>query len=421
MSRLSSPSSTPRRMRVLAVAALSALTAMSVAAAPAAAVIGPEVGANVPQHNPADELQAELDEMRQEVKEAKRNRSNDALQKQLNGLVKKHKFPAALAAVRDSKGRTRYYTAGVGDLKTKAKVPVDGYVRIASNTKTFTAATVLQLVGEGKVKLDDPIETYLPKLIRGKAGDGRKITVRQLLQHTSGLPNYTRWIPNIFDARDRYSTPQDLLRIAFKHKASFAPGKGWEYSNTGYTVLGLLIEKVTGKPVSTAITERIIKRAGLRHTYWPGKKVKTVRDPHAKGYGSRKPGGKLLDITNLDPSWGGAAGQLIATPSDLNRFWAALMDGTLLKPAQLKAMKKTVKAPGMPAGWSYGLGLMKMPLSCGGVAWGHGGDIDGYETRGGITDDGRAAAIAVTALPSSDAGAMSVIKAADTALCAKKR
>ncbi|WP_252375078.1 serine hydrolase domain-containing protein [Nonomuraea sp. KC401] len=408
-------------MRGLAVAALSALTAMSVAAAPAAAVTGPEVGANAPRHNPADELRAELDEMRQEVKEAKRNRSNDALQKQLNGLVKKYKFPGALAAVRDSKGRTRHYTAGVGNLRSKAKVPVDGYVRIASNTKTFTAVAVLQLVGEGKVKLDEPIETYLPKLLRGKSGDGRKITVRHLLQHTSGLPNYTRWMPNIFDARDKYRSPRELLKIAFAHKASFAPGKKWEYSNTGYTVLGLLIEKVTGKPVSKAITDQVIKRAGLRQTYWPGKKVKTIRDPHPTGYGSRKPGGKLLDITNLDPSWGGAAGQLIATPSDLNRFWVALMDGKLLKPAQLKAMKKTVKAPGMPGGWRYGLGLMKMPLSCGGVAWGHGGDIDGYETRGGITDDGRAAAIAVTALPTADAAAMSVIKAADTALCAKKR
>ncbi|MEO3799107.1 serine hydrolase domain-containing protein [Nonomuraea sp. B1E8] len=137
-------------------------------------------------------------------------------------------------------------------------------------------------------------------------------------------------------------SPQDLLKTAFAHKASFAPGKKWEYSNTGYIVLGLLIEKIDGK---------------------------------------------LVDITNLDPSWGGAAGQLIATPSDLNRFWQALMDGKLLKPAQLKAMKKTVKAPGMPAGWEYGLGLMKMPVSCG-TAWGHGGDIDGYETRGGVTDKG---------------------------------
>ncbi|MGP3932515.1 serine hydrolase domain-containing protein [Nonomuraea sp. KM88] len=411
MSRLTSSSSTPRRMRVLAAAALTALTAMSVAAAPAAAT--------VTRHNPADELQAELDEMRDEVKDAKRNRRNDALQKQLDTLVKKHKFPGALATVQDREGRTRYYTAGVGDLRTKAEVPVDGQVRIASNTKTFTAVTVLQLVGEGKVKLDEPIETYLPKLLRGKSGDGRTITVRQLLQHTSGLPNYTRWMPNILDVRNKYSSPRDLLKTAFAHKASFKPGKKWEYSNTGYIVLGLLIEKIDGKPVGDAITDRVIKRIGLRDTYWPAKRVKTIREPHPKGYASRKPGGKLIDITHLDPSWGGAAGQLIATPSDLNRFWLALMDGKLLRPAQLKAMKKTVKAPGMPAGWEYGLGLMKMPVSCG-TAWGHGGDIDGYETRGGVTDKGQAATVAVTTLPATEPAAMSVIKAADTALCAKK-
>ncbi|MBF8188507.1 beta-lactamase family protein [Nonomuraea sp. K274] len=393
---------------------------MSVAAAPAAAASGLDRTAKATQHDPADELRAELDEMRDEVKDAKRNRSNTPVQKQLDNLVKKHKFPAALATVQGSDGKTRYYTAGVGDLKTKAEVPVDGQVRIASNTKTFTAVTVLQLIGEGKVKLDEPIETYLPKLIRGKSGDGRKITVRQLLQHTSGLPNYTRWMPNVFDVRNRYRSPQDLLKIAFAHKASFAPGKKWEYSNTGYIVLGLLIEKVTGQPVGDAITDRIIKPTGLRHTYWPGKGVKTIRERHPKGYGSRKPGGKLIDITNLDPSWGGAAGQLIATPSDLNRFWLALMDGKLLKPAQLSAMKKTMKAPGFPAGWEYGLGLMKMPLTCGGVSWGHGGDIDGYETRGGVTDDGRVATVAVTALPATEPAAMSVIKAADTALCAKR-
>ncbi|WP_220447240.1 serine hydrolase domain-containing protein [Nonomuraea deserti] len=419
MSRLSSSSTTPRRMRVLAAAALTALAAMSVAAAPAAAVGGLD-RAKVARDNPADELRAELDEMRDEVTDAKRYRGDDALQKQLNALVKKHRFPGALATVEDGEGRTRYYTAGVGDLKTKAEVPVDGQVRIASNTKSFTAVTVLQLVGEGKVELDEPIETYLPKLLRGKSGDGRKITVRQLLQHTSGLPNYTRWMPNILDVRNKYSSPQDLLKTAFAHKASFAPGTKWEYSNTGYIVLGLLIEKVDGRPVGEAITDRIIERIGLRHTYWPGKRVKTIRERHPKGYASRKPGGRLVDITHLDPSWGGAAGQLIATPSDLNRFWLALMDGKLLKPAQLSAMKKTMKAPGFPAGWEYGLGLMKMPLSCGGTAWGHGGDIDGYETRGGVTDRGRAATIAVTTLPATERAAMSVIKAADTALCAER-
>ncbi|MET9243924.1 serine hydrolase domain-containing protein [Nonomuraea sp. NPDC003709] len=417
MSRTSSESKSSRRVRVLAAAALAALAGLVVAGTPAAAATGLGRTANVVRQSPDESLSAELAEVRDELK---RNHRPDAVQRKLDALVEKDKFPAALAAVQDGKGRTRHYTAGVADLTTKEEVPVDGRVRIASNTKMFTAVAVLQLVGEGKVDLDEPIEAYLPKVVRGKGIDGRKITVRQLLQHTSGLPNYTRWMPSIFESRNVYRSPQDLLDMAFAHKASFAPGTSWEYSNTNYVLAGLLIEKVTGRPVAEVITDRIIEPLGLRDTYWPGKGDRTIRGRHPQGYGSEQPGGKLKDITNLDPSWGWAAGQLIGTPSDLNRFMTALMGGKLLKPEQLAAMKHTMKAPGFPAGWEYGLGLMKMPLSCGGVTWGHGGDIDGYETRNGVTEDGRAATVAVTALPPDEEAHQHVIEAMDTALCAKR-
>jgi D-alanyl-D-alanine carboxypeptidase len=417
MSRTSSESKSSRRVRVLAAAALAALSGLVVAGAPAAAATGLDRTANAVRQSPDESLSAELAEVRDELK---RNHRPDALQRKLDGLVEKDGFPAALAAVRDGKGRTRHYTAGVADLTTKEEVPVDGRVRIASNTKMFTAVVVLQLVGEGEVDLDEPIETYLPKVVRGKGIDGRRITVRQLLQHTSGLPNYTRWMPSIFKGRNVYRSPQDLLDMAFAHKASFAPGTSWEYSNTNYVLAGLLIEKVTGRPVAEVVTDRVIEPIGLRDTYWPGKGDRTIRGRHPRGYGSEKPGGKLKDITNLDPSWGWAAGQLIGTPSDLNRFMTALMGGKLLKPEQLAAMKHTMKAPGFPAGWEYGLGLMKMPLSCGGVIWGHGGDIDGYETRNGVTEDGRAATVAVTALPPTEEAHQHVLEAMDTALCARR-
>ncbi|MFD1540959.1 serine hydrolase domain-containing protein [Nonomuraea guangzhouensis] len=345
--------------------------------------------------------------------------SADTVQQALNGLVGKGGFPGTLAAVRDADGRTRDYTAGVGDLKTRDEVPVDGRVRIASNTKMFTAVVVLQLVGEGKIELDAPIETYLPKLIRGNGNDGRKMTVRQLLQHTSGLHSYTANMPPILESRHRYTEPRELLDTGLAHKPDFAPGKSWLYSNTGYVVLGLLVQKVTGRPISEEITNRIIKPVGLRDTYWPGIGERTIRGAHPHGYTPDQKK-KMVDITELDPSWGWSAGQLIATPSDVNRFLAALMDGDLLKPAQLKQMKQTIKAPGLPATWTYGLGLVKIKLSCGESAYGHGGDIDGYETRTGITEDGRAATVAVTALPTSEAGAEQVNAALDTALCAAK-
>ncbi|SNS47477.1 D-alanyl-D-alanine carboxypeptidase [Streptosporangium subroseum] len=416
----------PRRMRgrILAAAALTALTGLTVAGLPVASANA----ATGPGHTPdvvREHLERLVDDAglpaaMREAKELAHRRTADVVQQRLNHLVKSGAFPAALASTRDAKGRTRDYTAGVADLKTRAKVPVDGQVRIASNTKMFTAVVVLQLAGEGKIDLDAPIEKYLPGLIRGNGNDGRKITTRQLLQHTSGLPNYTRYMPSVFEYRHTYVGPREMLDTALAHKASFAPGKDWEYSNTGYIVAGLLVQKITGRPLSEEITNRIIKRIGLRDTYWPGVGDQTIRGSHPKGYAAKKPGGPLLDVTNLDPSWGWAAGQLIATPSDVNRFLVALLDGKLLKPEQLTQMRETVKTKGMPSGWQYGLGLVKMPLSCGGSAWGHGGDIDGYETRDAVTEDGRAATVAVTALPTDETGVMGVVAAVDAALCANR-
>ncbi|OLB74463.1 MAG: serine hydrolase [Actinobacteria bacterium 13_2_20CM_2_71_6] len=344
--------------------------------------------------------------------------TRDVVQRDLDVLVRDDKFPAALAAVQRRDGRIHNYTAGVADLKTRAKVPVDGYVRIGSNTKTFTAVVVLQLVGEGKVDLDAPIETYLPGLIRGDGIDGRHITVRQLLQHTSGLPNYTNVLANgALPFQHVYFEPRQLLDMALAQKATFPPGTGWRYSNTNYVVAGLLIEKVTGRPLIEEITDRTINRIGLRHTYFPNVGDQSIREPHPKGYHADDPNKPLTDVTEWDPSVGWAAGQISSTPSDLDRFFTALLTGKLLKPEQLKQMRTTVDAPGFFPGARYGLGLISTPLSCGGLAWGHGGDIPGYSTINAATDDGRAAAIAVTQLPGAQAAVDHLTAALGTALC----
>jgi D-alanyl-D-alanine carboxypeptidase len=338
----------------------------------------------------------------------------DPVQQELRALVGDTTFPGALAAVRGRDGRTRDLVAGVGDLRTRERVPVNGQVRIGSNTKTFVAVVVLQLVAEGKVKLDEPIETYLPGLIRGEGIDGRQITVRQLLQHTSGLPNYTDILLDTddpFALLHTYFEPRELLDLALTRPADFPPGSKWSYSNTGYVVAGLLIQKVTGRPVIEEITNRVIRKAGLRHTYFPAVGEQEIRERHPQGYYPDAKG-ELRDVTTMDPSWGWAAGQMVATPADLNQFFRALLGGRLLPAAQLTEMRKTVPAEMWP-GARYGLGLVSSPLSCGGVAWGHGGDIPGYETRGGVTEDGRAATVAVTSVPASD-----VLEVVDTALCA---
>jgi D-alanyl-D-alanine carboxypeptidase len=347
--------------------------------------------------------------------------TKSALQESLNSLVSQEKFPAALASVSKG-GRTTSLVAGSARLDRPVPVPADGRVRAGSNTKTFTAVVVLQLVAEGQVELDAPIEKYLPGVVRGEGIDGGRITVRQLLQHTSGLPNYTQYIglESFEKIQHKFFQPHDLLAAALAHPAEFAPGTSWQYSNTNYLLAGMLIERVTERPVQEQITERVIRKAGLRHTYWPQPGDQTIQGPHPHGYAADSTG-RIIDATEMDPSWGGAAGQLISTPGDLARFSRALLDGGLLPAAQLAEMRRTVDAPILP-GWRYGLGLFSVPLSCGGVFWGHGGDIDGYETRGGATDDGRSVGLAVTALPGTfgndaEQGVKAVMAATDTAFC----
>ncbi|MEV0260030.1 serine hydrolase domain-containing protein [Streptomyces sp. NPDC050617] len=345
----------------------------------------------------------------------------DPVQRGLDYLVREDGYPAALAATTGRDGRTRNAVAGVADLRTGAKVPVDGQVRAASVTKSFTATAVLQLVGEGKVELDAPVDTYLPGLLRGDGIDGRRITVRQLLQHTSGLPDYTQYMDDLVTNRHRYYQPRTLLDYALRHKAAFPPGTAWRYCNTDYLVAGLLIEQVTGRPLGEEINRRVIDRVGLRHTYVPAVGDQSIREAHPQGYVSLKPGEPLLDVTELDPSSAWASGDLISTPSDLNRFFGALLGGELLKPEQLAQMRTTVAIPadaGYPKGTRFGLGLYSQPLSCGGLMWGHDGDYLGYALYPTATDDGRAATIAVTADPGpAKQGRADAYRLLDTAIC----
>ncbi|MFD9789338.1 serine hydrolase domain-containing protein [Streptomyces sp. NPDC059070] len=338
----------------------------------------------------------------------------DAVQKHLDELVRKDGVPAALATVKGRDGRTHTYTAGAADTATKRKVPMDGQVRIASNTKTFTAVVVLQLVAEGKVGLDASVDTYLPGLVRGTGIDGRNITVRQLLQHTTGLPEYFEH-DTVLNSPKRYYEPRELLDAALAQKAHFAPGTQWEYSNTNYLLAGLIIQKVTGRPLGEEITKRVIDRIGLRHTYFPTPGDVKIHEAHPQGY-YRTEDGSLRNYTELDPSWAWAAGALVSTNTDLTRFYGALLGGRLLPAAQLAQMRTTVPAEAFGPGVRYGLGLTSRPLSCGGVAWGHGGTIPGYYTAGGATDGGRAVNFAVTVIPDEDT-AKHVQQAVDDALC----
>ena len=324
----------------------------------------------------------------------------ESLKSRAQGLVGDG-YPAALAAVTDSKGESAGVAVGKGNLETGQVPPMDGEVRIGSNTKTFVAVVVMQMVQEGKVGLDEPIETYLPGLIKGEGVDGSKITVRQLLQHTSGLPEYTDTTPgsgDIFQIKDHYAQPRDLLDTALGKPAQFEPGTQWKYTNTNYVVLGMLVERVSQRPVGEQIDQRIVKKLGLSHTYFPAPGEEKIRGTHPQGY-HLSAGGKLEDITEMDPAWGWAAGAMVSTPSELNTFFQAVFDGRLLSQASIDEMKKGVDTGA--GGAVYGLGLIGTPLSCGGTSWGHNGGIHGYRTYDAVGPDGTAVTVAVTALPTA--------------------
>ena len=327
-----------------------------------------------------------------------------SVQRDLDSLVRDGGFPAVLASVTDGRGRTRDLAAGVADVTTGAPAPVNGRIRMASNTKTFTATVVLQLVAEHRIGLDETVERYLPGLVRGPGGDGRQITVRQLLQHTSGLPDYDDVVyPGWADTGlTGQFTPQELVTAGLSQPAT--PQGLFSYANTNYVLAGLVVEEVTGRSIADQITRRIIEPLGLRQTYWPTDGDLTIRGRHPHTYTQAEAGGPLTDVTELDPSIGGAAGQLISTPHDLADFFEALLGGELLPPAQLAQMKTTVPAPDLSLrgiDMQYGLGLASHELPCGVQAWGHGGDLPGVHTRNAFTEDGRGATFTVTGEPAN--------------------
>lgn len=279
-------------------------------------------------------------------------------------------------------GRTVWKgAAGTAARGTGRQVDPDGRFRIGSITKTFTATVVLQLVGEGRIALDEPVETYLP----GVLPDGARITVRQLLNHTSGLYDYTddpRYVP-VDDAglarwvrTDRWRTysAETMVAEAAERAPYFPPGQGWRYSNTNYLVAGMLVQRVTGRTWNEEVERRIIRPLRLRDTSMPAASP-LIRGPHARNY-TRLPSGPV-DTTLFNPSVAGAGGAGVSSTADLARFHSALFRGTLLRPAELTEMKRTVPTG---LGVRYGLGVQRLDsldgLGCGPL-WGHAGGILG--------------------------------------------
>ncbi|MEV7726544.1 serine hydrolase domain-containing protein [Streptomyces sp. NPDC087917] len=267
-------------------------------------------------------------------------------------------------------GRGEYVKAfGVADVKTGVPMKTDMYSRIGSVTKTFTVTGVLQLVDRGLVGLDDPISKY----VAGVPG-GEHVTVRQLAGMRSGLFNYTddeKFLAELRADPHRAFTPREVLTYAFAHPPNFAPGAKWQYSNTNTVLLGLLVEKVSGQPLAGYLREHVAAPLKLNSTALPSGSA--FPEPHAHGYTTFSPGGKVVDATDWNPSWGWAAGAMTSDLEDLGAWVPALLDGRLLKPAT-QAQRLCTEPTGFP-GVSYGLGIAEFN------GWvGHNGDLPGYET-----------------------------------------
>lgn len=225
-------------------------------------------------------------------------------------------------------------------------------------------------------------EKWLPGVVKGNGYDGNKITIRQLLNQTSGIASYTSK-----DMRYATSFPQytvnDLVRMGLAKPPVFQPGAGWDYSNTNTVLAGLVIQKVTGETYDVQIKKRILDPLQMTNTSFSGSNPK-IPGKHATGYNMNQ-AGKLYDFTEYNPSWANAAGEMISTGKDLTTFFSALLGGKLLNDKMMKQMTTGVDSPF----GKYGLGIYKVTLPNGKTYWGHGGGIHGFETLAGGTLGGK--------------------------------
>jgi D-alanyl-D-alanine carboxypeptidase len=301
------------------------------------------------------------------------------LQRALDALVAAG-VPGAVALVRE-RGRTIRLTSGYANLKPRTPMRAGDRFRVGSVTKPFVATVVLQLVGERRLALEDTVERWLP----GVVPNGGRITVRQLLNHTSGLFGYGGDRKFVADATRnplRSWTPREIVAIATRHRPHFAPGGGWSYADTNYFVLGLIVEAATKHSLAHELRARLFAPLGLRRTSLPS--APRIAGRHAHGYFLRP----LQDVSVGSPSVDWAAGAVVSTADDLARFFRALLGGRVLGPELLRAMETVVAAGQLGPGQAYGLGLQKLPQPCGAV-WGHTGASPGYDAQALNSKDGR--------------------------------
>jgi D-alanyl-D-alanine carboxypeptidase len=337
-----------RRLATYArLTALGLLTGLALAAVPAA----PVTAAAPPADPTTSELQQALDQLVEDG------------------------APGALLYTYDH-GRVTELQSGVADIAAGTPMSAQDHYRIGSLTKTYVSTAVLDLVAEHRIRLKDPVKKYLPGFLNG----GPRVTIRQLLNHTSGLYDFNedpRVVAPYYEGDlEHVWTPQQLVRIALTHDSVSAPGAEYHYSNTNYVLAGLLVQSVTGHRLADVLSHRVFAPAHVEATTFTTST--TLPAPGVRGYYAFS-GEELSDITGLYPyPW--ASGSMVSTAPDVARFYRSLLSGDLLPPRLMSAMQTTVDSSAEDgAGTASGLGLERFPTPCG-AAWGHGGNFPGYLT-----------------------------------------
>ncbi|MBT2545392.1 beta-lactamase family protein [Streptomyces sp. ISL-44] len=326
--------------------------------------------------------------------------------------------PGAMARITGPDG-VRSRAVGVRDRTTGAAMDARSRFRIGSVTKTFSAVVLLQLVSEKKIRLDAPVNQYLPGLLPDD-----RITVRHLLSHRSGLADYTdamfaRTVPGFEAVRTRVFGYRELVGLSLKEPRTTEPGAAYAYSNTNFVVVGMLIEKVTGHRVGEEYERRVIRRLHLRNTSYvhPGTRIE---GRHARGYlHPDEAGAPLVDSTEQTMSWAQSAGAVISDPADLNTFTSALLGGRLLPAPMLDAMLEMTPTDAARTRF-YGLGLRRYDLTCGTSVYGHTGTVQGFYTYAFATRDGRRSLTAMANTSNRGAANTALGGTLEAAFCGKR-
>ncbi|MGW1891497.1 serine hydrolase domain-containing protein [Streptomyces sp. NPDC002004] len=337
--------------------------------------------------------------------------------------AKKLMVPGAVVLLRTPQGTFRA-TVGTTELGTAQRPTTGDHFRIASNTKTMTAALIALLVQDGRLRLSDPVSAWVP----GVPG-GDRITLSDLLKMRSGLYNYTS-APELAAALDadpgRAETPQAMLAIAFRHPPNFPPGASYEYSNTNYVLLGLVAEKAGGRPLAQQFRDRLLGPLGLAGTSLPGADETSLPTPYAHGYmyggtayalldrpypadlqaAARSGRLRPVDYTHQNPSYATAAGGAISTADDLATWIRALVTGKVLGPALQQQWLHSPQAedPAAPDGQKYGYGISHQRFGPHAAMYYHGGELPGFNSFIGHDPDNDVTLVIWTNLTLSPGG-----------------